>query len=158
MDLADVKSLAETNIQQFLKEDKNGDNLIDRLMQMNLGVPSRNKVNVESRKSLYIQILQDINEIDNIERRKGSWFSTEYIKNVRNLLTKYPDDHQIIIRVLKISKSSYYRLMHKLNSQETFKSDVRRLKREEKALSKIEEKFLEILVTPPTYPITINEI
>ena len=158
MDLADVKSLAETNIQQFLEEDKNGDNLIDRLMQMNLGVPSRNKVSVESLKSLYIQILQDINEIDNIERRKGSWFSTEYIENVRNLLTKYPDDHQTIIRALKISKSSYYRLMHKLNSQETFKSDVRKLKREEKALSKIEEKFLEILVTPPTYPITINEI
>ena len=88
MDLADVKSLAETNIQQFLEEDKNGDNLIDRLKQMNLGVPSRNKVSVESLKSLYIQILQDINEIDNIERRKGSWFSTEYIENVRNLLTK----------------------------------------------------------------------
>ena len=158
MDLADVKSLAETNIQQFLEEDKNGDNLIDRLMQMNLGMPPRNKVSVESRKSLYIQILQDINEIDNIERRKGSWFSTEYIENVRNLLTKYPDDHQTIIRALKISKSSYYRLIHKLNPQETFKSDVRRLKREEKSLSKIEEKFLEILVTPPTYPITINEI
>ena len=117
-------------------------------MQMNLGVPSRNKVSVESRKSLYIQILQDINEIDNIERRKGSWFSTEYRENVRNLLIKYPDDHQTIIRALKISKSSYYRLMHKSNSQETFKSDVRRLKREVKALSKIEEKFLEILVTP----------
>ena len=48
--------------------------------------------------------------------------------------------------------------MYKLNSQETFKSDVRRPKRDEKALSKIEEKFLEILVTPPAYPITINEI
>ena len=74
MDLADVRSLAETNIQQFLEEDKNRDNLIDRLMQMNLGVPSRNEVIVESWKSLYIQILQDIKKIDNIERRKGSWF------------------------------------------------------------------------------------
>ena len=107
---------------------------------------------------MYYQILQNINEIDNIERRKGSWFSTEYIENFRNLLAKYPDDHQTVIRALKISKLSYYRLMHKLNSQETFKIDLRRLKREEKALSKIEEKFLEILVTPPTYPITINEI
>ena len=73
MDLTDVKFLAETNIYKFLEENKNGENLIDRLMLMNLGVPSRNEVSVESKKFV----------LSNTSRHK---WNRKYLKKKRFLV------------------------------------------------------------------------
>ena len=59
---------------------------------------------------------------------------------------------------MKISKASYYRLMHRSNICEDRVTDQRRIKRGAKTLNKIEEQLLKTIVTPSTYPLTINEI
>ena len=158
MDLDEVKLLSKTHIEEFLGYNRGGNQLVSQFRIMNLGEIAKNEIYNEPSKSQHYHLFINIKNLGELERKKGTWFTSGYIERIWNLMIKYPDYHQTIIKTLKISKASYYRLMHRSNIRETRETDQRRIKREAKALNKIEEQLLETIVTPPTYPLTLNEI
>ena len=103
-------------------------------------------------------LFKDLLEINEERRHKGEWFNIKYLLKVGYLFASYQDYLQTIKRSLKISKSSYYRLLHKPISQNSISANRRRSKREHKHLNGAEEVFIIRLVNPPTFPNTLNEI
>ena len=60
-------------------------------------------------------LFRDLQKAGELKREKGGWFSSKYLDKVKSLFATYPDNHQTIIKNLKLSKALYYRLLHKQN-------------------------------------------
>ena len=110
MNLDEVKLLSKTHIEELLGYNRGGNHLVSLFRIIDFREIIKNEIYNEP--TLWFISIKNFGEF---ERKKGTWFTSGYIERIRNLMIKYPDYHKTIIKILKMSKASYYRLMHRSN-------------------------------------------
>ena len=90
-------------------------------------------------------------------RKKGAALDINQKLHLSKLYSEYPEEHERINRVYKISKSTYYRIM-KLKFYPEEKEDKLIHGRSKNQLSLAEKQKIKELVMPPKAPITISKI
>ena len=152
-----MKEIALNTIQQFTKESISEPDLLNWLERLNIEDEIEMKREIDYDDPNY-NLFRDLQKVGELKREKRGWFSSKYLDKVKSLLVTYPGNHQTIIKNLKLSKASYYRLLHKQNCQRTHCADQRRSQRESKNFTRDEVVFVSNLVSPPTFPIILKDI
>ena len=158
MTFEEVKEIALNTIQQFTKEGISDPDLLNWLERLNIEDEIEMKKEIDYYDDPNYNLYRDHQKVRELKREKGGWFSSKYLDKVKSLLATYPDNHQTIIKNLNLSKASYYRLLHKQNCQRTHFADQRRSQRKSKNFTRDGVVFVNNLVSPPTFPITLKEI
>ena len=61
-----------------------------------------------------LNLLNDILDLCKHKRKRKGWINKDYFQSLKKILFKYPGRHGDIISRLKISKSSYWRLIKEM--------------------------------------------
>ena len=93
-----------------------------------------------------------------INRSKRTWYTPKYLSVLKELLQLYPWSHQKIRQILKIPKSSFWRLKQEISRPDSKGKWSRRFMRSHPELSKEEQILISKIVEPPTEPMTIDKI
>ena len=100
----------------------------------------------------------DIQSASLVTKRKGSKFTKDQWLELSMLLKKYPDDYLKIRRALKISWSTFRRLVRE-SEVGFWKRESTHLKKHPLSiLNKIKKVYIRKLVQPPTVPMTLKSI
>ena len=67
-----------------------------------------------------IRFLEDIEKLQNYERKKGSLYSKDYFFRLKEILLKHLDKKSTILKVLKIPLAFFRRLLKEMWSPTTF--------------------------------------
>lgn len=156
--LDQIEMEAESDINLLLVDTKEELDISYNLWKININEEETllNKQRVQASQKEWLFL--DVWKMKVYERWNGSWYMTEYLGKVRNLLDKYPEKHVSIIKSLKFSKSSYYRLMKYPESIKTVKYWQKIEERHRAGLTAIEEEIVKRLLVPPISPKTLNKI
>ena len=112
----------------------------------------------EEPKSLEHAIFRSIESLKLKKRRKGTWFTFEHLNELKIVLEKFPENHSLIKKALRISTASFKRLKGEWAS--LIIRDILN-KREEISkccLNELQKVYVKHFVKPPTIPLTLNEI
>ena len=74
------------------------------------------------------------------------------------LFERYPSEHATIKKAMRISNSTYHRLMKEINTNNCGARSRKRVERSKKKLDLIERTLVRQMVQPPAKPLTLNEI
>ena len=106
-----VKRLAVGTIKLLWRNGDHVDQLLDDVMQQDIDTDILKQKHdiqqIDKGASLYY----DIFCLKEWKWEKQKWYTSEYIKLIRCLQRKYPDNHQTIIKTLQILNSTLYKLM-----------------------------------------------
>ena len=105
MTLEEVKEIALNTIQQFTKEEISEPDLLNWLERLNIEDEIEMKKEIDYYDDLNYNLFRDLQKVGELKREKGGWFSSKYLDKVKSLLATYPDNHQTIIKNLKLSKA-----------------------------------------------------
>ena len=99
---------------------------------------------------------KELKELEEIHREKGKWISYEHLNKLKLMFGKYPDNYPSIWKVLKLSHSTYRRLLKELKRNDFNLYESKRQIRFQIQISEAEKKCIELWVAPPRSPITIK--
>ena len=68
----------------------------------------------------FIWVLENISKLQEHVRRKGSWYSKDYVLKLKEILNKCPDKKSVIRKALKIPPTSFGRLLKEIRSSDSF--------------------------------------
>ena len=158
MSLEEVKQLASDTIDDF-KQNEDIDEIMHRSIEkLNISDEDQHfSFKLESA-DLNHDLFLDLQRFDPQNRKKGTWFTEEYWNDLKMLLLKYPNNHQIIRRSLKLSKSSFCRLRQEFKNDSYRGSAINKKLRSKMELTKQEKEYIKAIVTPPTVPVTVDGI
>ena len=111
-----------------------------------------------SNKSNSNQLMTDLYKWGLSERKKGKWYSQAQVKELMDLIQKYPDQRQIIRKVLKIPAATFHRLKKEIEVASREDSIIQRESRAKKQLTPHQKVFIQKLIKPPTEPLTLSWI
>ena len=101
---------------------------------------------------------KELKKFEEIHREKRKWMSYDQLNEIKIMLEKYPDRHSLIWKVLKLSRSTYKRLLIELEKEKFNQYKSKRQIRFRNQISELEKKCFEFWVVPPRSPITITSI
>ena len=158
MSSQNVKRLTTDSIKLLWRDGGREDQLLEAFGQLDIDADKLQQDHdiqqIDKGKSLY----NDIFFLKEWKRDKRKWYASEYIEQIRDLIRKYPNNYQAIIKTLQIPKSAYYRLMKTPSNLKTIELDKRRKIRDFARLTELEQAYVKALVKPPTEPITVDHI
>ena len=104
------------------------------------------------------KLFKEIGMLEYFNRKKRQWICQEFSDKLFKLFKQYPNEHTIIKKALKISNSTYHRLMKESIGGEPDRRSIKRAERSKKRLNSIEKSLVKLMIAPPTAPLTLNEI
>ena len=104
------------------------------------------------------KLFKEIRMLDHFNRKKRQWICQEFSDRLFKLFEEFPNDHAVIKKALKISNSTYHRLMKEGTRKGSDQRSIKRAERSPKKLNQIEKSLVELMIKPPTTPLTLNEI
>ena len=66
-----------------------------------------------------VEFLENISELKEGKRKKGSWYSKDYVLKLKEILEKYPHRKSTIRSALKIPPTSFLRLLKEIKNSDT---------------------------------------
>ena len=102
------------------------------------------------------EFLENISKLQEHVRRKGSWYSKDYVLKLKDILNKYPDKKSVIRKALNIPPTSFGRLLKEIRSSDTFWFIPKWRSRARDYITKQQKAYVEKLVKPPWKPQTIS--
>ena len=158
MSVKEVKDLAKYTISSFFNDQSSEEIMSNLIKDLNISdekqEPTSNETVECSRHSLF----RELQKLKIPNRKKGKWFTYNYWEDLKRLLSKYPNEHHTIMKALRISRSSYYRLIKEFKTEHHGGCKANRELRNNLKLTKQEKVYVHLLVNPPTIPLTINGI
>ena len=94
--------------------------------------------------------------LEHFSRKKNKWIRKEFCDKLFELFEQYPTEHAAIRRELKISYSTYFRLIKEFKGEGFDHRAKKRYERSMKALSKTDKNLVWLIVRPSTNPLTLN--
>ena len=135
------------------------DKIVEEMMnRMELGDHKEVNVDKEIPDDFDREMLRLLSNCNLNSRKKGSWFTLNQVKELKVILTKFPDHQANVRKFLKISKTSFHRLREEIKKLDNPSIINRRLIRDNKDLSPLQKGYIRQLVKPPSVPLTLNEI
>ena len=104
------------------------------------------------------EFLENISKLQVHVRRKGSWYSKDYVLQLKLILNKYPDKKSVIRKALKILPTSFGRLLKEIRSSDTFWFIPIWRSRARDYITKQQKAYVEKLVKPLWKSQTISSI
>ena len=162
----EVKGMKHADIKQLEKREFNS--TIDIIGQENLITNMLNRLNIEADiiderqkvepRSLEHAIFKSIESLKLKNRRKRTWFTYEHLIELKTILERFPNNHSLIKKALKISAASFKRLKSEWENLGIGEQSNKREERSKRDLNVLQKTFVKQLVNPPTVPLTLNEI
>ena len=162
----EVKGMSHDDIKQLEKREFDStikvigqDNLIINMLNrldIEAGVPGQHQR--EEPKSLEHAIFRSIESLKLKKRRKGTWFTFENLNELKIILEKFPENHSLIRKALRISTASFKRLKAEWASLIIRDIQNKREERSKCGLNYLQKVYMKHFVKPPTIPLTLNEI
>ena len=104
------------------------------------------------------RVFKEIRKFESFSRNKRQWISRKYYDKLADLFQRFPAEHSTIRKALRISNSTYYRLLKESKEEDRSQRLKNRTERSTKKLSKTEKTLVALMIRPPTSPLTLNEI
>ena len=96
-----------------------------------------------------------LDEIDKVQRKRGSWLTEEQYQTIVRLLNKYPGKHKVIKKRLGLSQSTLHRIQKQATGSAYLCQQAKRKQRNEDRIDEKQRLYLTRLLAPPTTPMTI---
>ena len=103
-------------------------------------------------------LFKDIMALEYWGRKAGEWICEELKCKLMKLFELYPAEHAEIKRALKISNSTYHRLIKERCSESYEARSKKRVERSKKELDVTERILVKQMVFPPAISLTLNQI
>ena len=101
---------------------------------------------------------KELKRREKIHRVKRKWIINDHLNELKYMLEKYKNRHFSIRKALKLSYSTYRKILKELQRENLDYYVSKRQVRFRSYISEEERKCIELLVTPPRPPITIRSI
>ena len=162
----EVKGMKHADIKQLEKREFNS--TIDIIEQENLITNMLNRLNIEADiiierqkvepRSLEHAIFKYIESLKLKNLRKRTWFTYEHLIELKTILERFPNNHSLIKKALKISAATFKRLKSEWENLGIGEQSNKREERSKRDLNVLQKTFVKKFVNPPTVPLTLNEI
>ena len=158
MSHADIKQLEKREFDstiEIIGQDNLIKNMLNRLdIEADIAEPQQK----EEPKSLEHAIFRSIELLKLKKRRKGTWFTFEHLNELKMVLEKFPENHSLVRKALRISAASFKRLKAEWASLIIRDIQNKRKERSKYGLNLLQKIYVKHFVKPPTIPLTLNEI
>ena len=96
-----------------------------------------------------------LDEIDKVQRKRGSWLTKEQYQTIVRLLNKYPGKHKMIKKRFDLSQSILHRILKQATGSAYLSQQAKRKQRSEDRINEKQRLYLARLLASPTTPMTI---
>ena len=153
-----MKKECKTLIDEFKYQLQEVRIMAEQLDEMSLSEEDEEIWSLSIEESKRFRLFKEIRMLEHFSRKKNQWICKEFCDKLFELFEQYPTEHATIRRALKISYSTYFRLIKEFKGEDYDQRAKRRYERSMKALSKTDKNLVWLIVRPPTNPLTLNEI
>ena len=116
---------------------------------------SNNRNNTDSIREAGPCGIRLLDDIQNVQRKKGSWLTEEQFQSIVRLLEKYPSSHEIFRKQLNLSQATLHRIKKQATGLTYHCQLAKRKLRCDDRIDELQELFIKRLLAPPTIPLTI---
>ena len=113
------------------------------------------KPKLKSNESL---LFTDLASLKHFPHKKGKQYSNEQISELGDIIRRYPNNLSVIRKDLKISSSSFKRLLKEWEAWIQNKTQSENNSFNKINLNDAEQMYIAMLLKPPTYPTSVPQI
>ena len=110
MSHADIKQLEKREFESTIEIIGEDNLLINMLNRLDIETEVDEPQLREEPKSLEHVIFRSIELLKLKKKRKGTWFTFEHLNELRTVLEKFPENHSLVRKALRITLASFKRL------------------------------------------------
>ena len=153
-----MKKECKTLIGEFKSQLQEVRIMAEQLGEMSLSEEDEKIWSLFIEKSKRFRLFKEIRMLEHFSRKKNQWIYKEFCDKLFELFEQYPTEHATIRMALKISYSTYLRLIEEFKGEDYEQRVKKRYERSMKALSKTDKNLIWLIVRQPTNPLILNEI